>query len=64
MAEFNFYRDDKVSEGNLVLTKLTWQPKDFAEFAVLTKFYWLTQEITFGTVFTEQGRPMKEFANL
>ena len=47
MAEFSFYRAGKVSEGNLVLTEITQQTKDFTGFTVLTEFYWLTQEIIF-----------------
>ena len=46
MAEFSFYRAGKVSKGNLVLTELTRQTKDFAELAVLTEFNWLTLKIT------------------
>ena len=47
MARFSFYRAGKVSEGNLVLTELTWQTKDFSRFTALTEFYWLTQDIIF-----------------
>ena len=61
---------------NLVSTKLERFPKEiqflssslgdrriFTEFAVLTEFDWLTQEVIFWTVFTEQGRPVKGLVN-
>ena len=47
MAEFNSYQAGKVSEGNIVITKLTQQTKHFTKFAVLIEFSWLTQGINF-----------------
>ena len=53
LAEDSCYQALKVSEGNLVLTELTRQEKDFIESEVLTKFCWFTQEIISKAVFTE-----------
>lgn len=53
-----------VSEGKLVSTEFTQQPKDFTGFVVLTELRWLTQEIFSEVVFTEQGWPVKEFVKL
>ena len=64
VSEDSCYQALIVSEGNLVVTELTRQEKDFAEFTVVTKFYWLTQETISEAVFTEQGQPVKKFVNL
>ena len=76
MAKDSSYQVHKISKRKLVSTELERFPKGiqflpsslgdrriFVEFAVLTEFSWLTQEVIFWTVFTEQGRPVKELIN-
>ena len=59
-VKLNFYYAGKIVR---FLPSSLSDRKIFAKFALLTEFNWLTQEVIFWIVFTEQGWPKKELVD-